>query len=156
MAVKSQGTELFFVDTLTSGTPAVTKLACPTGITGLGGPKDQIDTTCLDDTDRTFEAGLGNPGQVSVPFVLDPTATSHDVLFTLKEQGDTLNWMACLSDGTADPTIDSEDDLTPPAARSYFKFAAYISDVNIDIAGNDVVRGTLTLQRSGTVTYVSK
>lgn len=156
MALKSQNTEIFFVDTLTSGTPAVTKLACPTGITGLGGPKDQIDTTCLDNTDRTFLAGLGNPGQVSVPFILDATAVSHDVLFTLKEQGDVLNWLVGLSDGTDDPTIDSEDDLTPPANRSYFKFEAYISDVNIDIAGNDVVRGTLTLQRSGVVTYVSK
>lgn len=156
MALRSQGTELFFVDTYTSGVPAVTKLACPTGITGLGGPKDQVDTTCLDDTDRTFLAGLGNPGQVSVPFVLDPNSTSHDVLFDLKEDGAVLNWMVCLSDGTDDPTIDSEDDLTAPAARSYLKFAAYISDVNIDIAGNDVVRGTLTLQRSGTVTYFSK
>lgn len=156
MALKTQLTEIFFVDTYTSGTPAVTKLACPTGITGLGGAKDQIDTTCLDATDRTFEAGLGNPGQVSIPFILDTTSASHDVLFDIKEDGAVLNWMVCLSDGTADPTIDSEDDLTPPAGRSYFKFAAYIADVNIDIAGNDVVRGTLSLQRSGTVTYVSK
>jgi hypothetical protein len=156
MAVRSQGTEIFFVDTLTSGVPAVTKLTCPTGASGLGGARDQIDTSCLDNTDRTFLPGLGNPGQVSIPFALDPSAASHDVLFTLKEDGAVLNWMFCLSDGTADPTIDSEDDMVPPAGRSYFKFEAYISDVNIDIAGNDIVRGTLTLQRSGTVTYVSK
>lgn len=156
MALKTQGTEIFFVDTYTSGVPAVTKLACPTGLSGLGGPKDQIETTCFDDTDKTFLAGLGNPGQVNVPFILDPTAASHDVLFSLKEDGAILNWLVGLSDGTTDPTIDSEDDLTPPAGRSYFKFAAYISDVNIDINGNDAVRGTLILQRSGTVTYVSK
>jgi hypothetical protein len=156
MAIKSQLTELFFVDTYTSGVPAVTKFTCPTGITGLGGPRDQIDTSCLDNTDRTFMPGLGNPGQVSVPFALDPTAASHDVIFDLKEDGAEINWMICLSDGTADPTIDSEDDMTPPSGRSYIKFVAYVSDVSIDIAGNDIVRGTLTLQRSGTVTYVSK
>ena len=156
MAIKSQGTELYFVDTLTSGTPAVTKLTCPTGISGLGGARDQIDTSCLDATDRSFLPGLGNPGQVSVPFNLDPTSASHDILFDLKEDGAVLNWIVGLSDGTAAPTIDSDDDMTPPANRSYFKFAAYIADVNIDIAGNDIVKGTLTLQRSGQATYVSK
>jgi hypothetical protein len=92
MAIRSQGTELFFVDTYTSGAPAVTKLTCPTGISGLGGARDQIDSSCLDNTDdRTFLPGLGTPGQVSVPFTLDPTAASHDVLFDLKADGAVLN-----------------------------------------------------------------
>lgn len=156
MALTTKLTELFFVDTYTSGAPAVTKFTCPTGITGLGGAADQIDTSCLDNTDRTFLPGLGNPGQVSVPFAFDTTAASHEVLFDLKEDGAILNWMICLSDGTADPTIDSEDDMTGPSGRSYFKFQAYVADVNIDIALNEIVRGTLTLQRSGTVTYVPK
>jgi hypothetical protein len=84
------------------------------------------------------------------------STSRRTALCLIKADGAVLNWMICLSDGTADPTIDSEDDLTPPASRSYIKFQAYIADVNIDIAGNDIVRGTLTLQRSGSVTYVSK
>jgi hypothetical protein len=152
--VKTQGTELFFVDTLTSSVPAVVKLACPTGITGLGGAADQIETTCLDAlVDREYARGLGNPGQVSVPFNLIPTAVSHQLLFDLKDAGTVVSWLACLSDGSADPTtVDSNDVIVPPASRTSFGFQGYIADVTIDIATNEIVRGTLTLQRSGAVT----
>jgi hypothetical protein len=152
--VKTQGTELFFVDTLTSSVPAVVKLACPTGITGLGGAADQIESTCLDAlVDKEYIRGLGNPGQVSVPFNLIPTAVSHQLLFDLKDAGTTVSWLACLSDGSADPTtVDSNDVIVPPASRTSFGFQGYIADVTIDIATNEIVRGTLTLQRSGAVT----
>ncbi|MEN9903703.1 MAG: hypothetical protein RLZZ555_268 [Pseudomonadota bacterium] len=151
MTVKTQGTELFFADS-TATTPAMVKLTCPTGITGLGGAADQIDVTCLDaTTDRAFTRGLGNPGQVSVPFIMKPTDASHQRLFALKESGDTLNWMICLSDGSADPVYASGS-LTAPTGRTSIAFSAYIADVALDIATNEVVRGTLTLQRSGAVT----
>jgi len=152
--VKTQGTKLYFVDMLTSSVGAIIELACPTGITGLGGAADQIETTCLNaTTDRTYTRGLGNPGQVSVPFNLIPTNASHQLLFDLKEAGTTVNWLACLSDGTTAPnTLDSNDRIIAPANRTSFGFDAYIADVNIDIATNEIVRGTLTLQRSGAVT----
>lgn len=152
--VKTQGTELFFADVFTSSVAAIKKLACPTGITGLGGAADQIETTCLDATvDRVYVRGLGNPGQVSVPFNLIPTELSHQILFDLKDAGTVISWLACLSDGTADPvSLTSDDVIVPPASRTSFGFQAYISDVNIDIATNEIVRGTLTLQRSGSVT----
>jgi hypothetical protein len=150
--VKTQGTHLFFVYTQGSSEPQIVKLACPTGITGMGGPKDQIESTCLDNTqDKEYEAGLGNPGQITVPFNLIPRDFSHQTLFDLKEAGDTLEWMACLSEGTDAPTLDSNAALEAPAGRSSLGFDAYIADVNIDIATNEIVRGTLILQRSGPV-----
>lgn len=152
--LKSQGTELFLIDTLSSSDPAVLKFACPTGITGLGGPKDQIEDTCLDATvEKTFKAGLGNPGQVTVPFNLIPTNASHQILFDLKEAGTNLNWLIGFSDGTDDPALDSNDAFVAPANRTSAEFEAYISDVNIDVATNDLVRGTMLLQRSGVVTW---
>lgn len=150
-SVKTQGTELFLIDN-TASEPAVVKMSCPTGISGLGGPADQIDDTCLDADERTFVRGLANPGQVSVPFVFKPQAASHQLLFDLKEAGENLPWLICLSDGVAAPTLDSNDAFVVPTDRTCFEFVAYISDVNIDIATNEVVRGTLTLQRSGAVT----
>jgi hypothetical protein len=151
MAVKTQGTELYYCDP-TEVTPAAVKLACPTGITGLGGPADQIETTCLGDTEKTYVQGLFTPGQVSAPFNLDPTAASHQDLFTLKDAGNNLNWIICLSDGDDVPAVDSDGEFTAPADRTSFKFVAYIADINIDVATNEIVRGTLTLQRSGAVT----
>lgn len=156
--VKTQGTELFFVDTVSASAASLVKLSCPTGITGLGGAKDQIETTCLDTIgDKEFAGGLGNPGQVSVPFNLIPSDAGHQVLLDLKENGAVLDWIICLSDGTADPTLASDGlTIVPPAARSSLTFNAYISDVNIDIATNEIVRGTLTLQRSGNVSAAWK
>lgn len=154
MSIKTQGTELFFVDALTNpSTPAVVKMTCPTNASGLGGPADQIETTCLDATvDKTYVRGLGNPGQVTVPFVLDPTAASHQLLFTLKDDGSNIGWMICLSESTTDPTLDSSNNLEAPADRTSFAFEGFLSDVTIDIATNEVVRGTLIIQRSGVVT----
>lgn len=151
--VKTQGTELFFLNTVTADPAALVKLACPTGITGLGGARDQIESTCLDaTTDKEFVGGLGTPGQVSVPFNLIPREVSHQDLFALKADGRNLQWIACLSENTTDPTVTSGA-IVAPTTRSSFKFEAYVADVNIDIATNEIVRGTLTLQRSGAVTF---
>lgn len=154
--LKTQGTHLYLVDR--SGTPALVKMECPTGISGVtAGARDQIEDTCLDNTgDKTFIAGLGNPGTVSVPFVLNPQAASHQLLVDLKESGEMVDWIVLLSDGTAAPTLSVGDEITPPTTRSSFVFEAFVSDVAIDIATNEVVRGTLTLQRSGSVTATWK
>lgn len=150
--LKTQGTELFTVDELSSSVAAVLKFACPTGITGMGGAKDQLEDTCLDNTgDKTYKPGLGNPGQVTVPFNFIPSNASHQVLFDLKDAGDVLQWMVCMSDGVAVPTLDSADDLVEPAGRTTLEFQAYVADVTIDVATNEIVRGTLLLQRSGAV-----
>lgn len=151
--VKTQGTELFFVDS-ENPTTDIVKMACPTGIQGLGGPRDQIETTCLDTTgDKEFVAGLGNPGQVTVPFNLIPREGSHQQLFALKEAGTTLHWIECLSESQTDPTLDSDGAFVPPDDRSSFMFDGFIADVNIDAATNEIVRGTLIIQRSGSVVF---
>ena len=152
--LKTQGTELFFIDTLSSAIGAIVKLGCPTGITGLGGAADQIEVTCLDTTDdKEYRRGLGNPGQVSVPFNFIPSDSSHQVLFDLKNAGTVTEWLIGFSDATTDPTLDTNDDFVVPASRTCAQFTAYIADVNIDVATNEIVRGTLTLQRSGVVDW---
>jgi hypothetical protein len=154
MSIKTQGSELFFADTLSSSVAQVMKMACPTGITGLGGPADQIEDTCLDDLDdKSFAGGLGNPGQVTVPFVMKPWEGSQQTLWDLKASKETIEWMIGLSDGIGNnPTLDSNDALVAPEDRTSFGFRGYVADLNIDIATNEVVRGTLLIQRSGSVT----
>lgn len=153
MSVKTQGTHVFVVDTLTSSDPYVLKMACPTAVTGLGGASSQVNDTCLDDlVDESFSPGLGSPGQVNVPFVLKPSEASHQVLFDMWDSKERYQWMIALSDGEDPPTLDSDDQMVPPADRSSLRFMAYVADLNIDIATNEVVRGTLVLQRSGPIT----
>ena len=152
-SVKTQGSKLFLIDVLSASVAAVVAMECPTGITGLGGAADQIEDTCLDDIeDKSFLRGLGNPGQVTVPFIFKPQAMSQQVLWDMKEAGDTYHWMIGLSDGISIPTLDAGDAFAiPPTSRTFFKFEAYVADLNIDIATNTIVKGTLTLQRSGAV-----
>ena len=154
--IKTQGTELFLLNTITGSSAEILKMSCPTGITGLGaGAKSQIDVTCLDATeDQEFIPGLGAPGQVSVPFNFIPTAESHQgVLTELKESGLVFDWLIGFSDGKALPTVGAGDSLEWPTARTAAKFQAYISEVSIDAATNDRVTGTMTLQRSGRVQW---
>lgn len=158
-SIKSQGTSIFVVDHLSASSPAVLKMVCPTAVTGLGGAADQIDDTCLGDlVDKSYTKGLGNPGPVNIPFVLKATAAgsvelAHQFLFDLKEDGSTVSWLIGLSDGVAEPSsLDSDDVMVPPAARSFLGFLGYLADLTIDIATNEVVRGTLIVQRSGVVT----
>lgn len=154
---RTQGTQIYFIDSSTTDGPELVTMTCPTGLSGLGGARDQIEDTCLDNTDeKTFVAGLGNPGTISVPFIFNPQTASHGLLFDLKSRGDTLLWAVGLSDGTAAPTIQSDNDIIVPSTRSWFEFSGFVSDVNIDIATNEVVRGTLTIQRSGAVTFTRK
>ena len=151
MSIKTQGTNLYFID----GSSVVT-MGCPTGITGLGGTRDQIETTCLNATDdKSYVSGLGNPGQISVPFVFSPSDTSHQKLLALHDTGAVTDWMIGLSDGTAAPTIVSGQ-LSMASTRTAASFDAFVADINVDIATNEVVRGTLTLQRSGSVAWSYK
>jgi len=153
--LKTQGTELFVIDVLTSSEPAILKFACPTGITGLGGAADQLEDTCLDAlTDKTFKRGLGNPGQVSVPFNFIPSNASHQtVIADMKDDGRVFDWLIGFSDDDTAPTLDSNDAFVSPAARTTAHFLGYIADVTIDIATNEIVRGTMIIQRSGAVTF---
>lgn len=151
--VKTQGSELYLVDaSVTSSDPELVKLDCPTGVQGLGGAKDQIETTCLDTVgDKEYTGGLGNPGQVTVPFNFIPRAFSHRSLLALKKSGAVLAWILCLSESTEAPTVDSDGNIVAPTTRSSFEFSGYVADVNFDIATNEIVRGTLLIQRSGDV-----
>lgn len=149
--LKTQGTELFFINPFTTAIDLL-KFACPTGITGLGGPADQLDDTCLDSTERTYKQGLKAPGPVTVNFNFIPTNTSHQIIKQLYDSGRDIQWIIALSDGTSAPTQTSAGGMNPPVSRSSIRFNGYVADFNLDVATNEIVRGTMTIQRSGTYT----
>lgn len=162
--VTTQGTKLYFIDAVTQTNTEIVKMACPTGITGVGGgARDQLDDSCLDTIgDKTVKPGLGNPNTMTIPFNLVPRDYSHPALFELKELGTVLHWMVVLSDNEDDPNnvsftpaIGGDEEFTVPADRSSVTFDAFISEVNLDFASNEIVRGTLTLQRSGSLVFTA-
>ena len=147
-AIKSQKTEIYWASAAT----AVTKLVCPTNISGLGGARDQVDTTCFDDEERTFLPGLGNPGQVTVAFNVHKGELSHEDVLALKASGAVVSWGIYSSDSATAPTAVGSV-MQVVATRVSAIFNGYVSDVNIDIAGNDIWKGTVTIQRSGEVAF---
>lgn len=146
MAVRTKGTELWLLKP--GSTPEIVKIGCPTGISGLGGAKSQIETTCLDSEEQEFVAGFAQPGAITVNLDFDPAKISHQELWGLSESGDEVTWVIGFSDGTAPPTA-TGGSLTFPATRTYIEFQGYVSDLPLDFALNDVVKSTMQIQRSG-------
>lgn len=149
MARLTKGTQLYFLD---PDTDAVTKVVCPTGITGLGGSRDQIPTTCLDSEEAESLPGNAQPGTVNVPIQFDQTEASHVRLFELFQATDQtlLQWAIGLSDGIGiPPTSGDSTGFVLPSTRTFFTFAGYIADFPVDFALNSVQQGTMTIQRSG-------
>lgn len=147
--ILTQGTRLFFA----LSDSEILKVACPTGITGLGGAGDQIDTTCLDSEEREFARGMLNPAAITVPINFIPASAAHQALIALRESGALVSWMIAMSDNTGTPsTLDSNSRLISPGPTTA-EFLAYVADLNVDIATNEIVRATVTLQRSGAVEW---
>lgn len=147
--VETRGTRLYF----RYSDSEILKVACATGITGLGGAGDQIETTCLDSDEREYARGMLNPGPLSVPINFIPKSAAHQRLTDLRETGETVSWMIVLSDQTGEPnSVDTDNRLVSPGPTTV-EFLGYVADFNIDIATNEIVRATLTIQRSGGVTW---
>lgn len=144
MAIKTQGTELYFID---PDTFAVTKVGCVTTITGLTAARDQIETTCLDSAARTYEAGMATPGAAQFGINFDTADASHVRLHELYVEGTKVDWALGWSDGTAVPTSDSTA-FNLPTSRSWIEFNGYISDLPFDFALNTVVTSNVSIQVS--------
>lgn len=152
--LRTQGTEIWFLDTVTDSNSTVRKLYCPTAINGLGGgTRDQLDDTCLDNrTTKTFKAGLSNPSSMSIPFNFIPSGEfNQQSLWALKADGGNVKWIVGFEDGTAAPTIDDDLEWVPPTSpnRTTMEFVGFVNELTIDAGTNDIVKGTLTIQVSG-------
>jgi hypothetical protein len=153
MAVKTQGTMMYFID---PADDSVVKVGCITSVSGINAARDQIEVTCLDSQARIYEAGLGTPGAATFCINFDPQDASHERLHELYVAGDKLNWALGWSDGTAAPTADSNGEFVAPSSRSFILFNGYISDLPFDFALNAVVASSVSVQVSDFPTLVGK
>jgi hypothetical protein len=132
----------------------VVTVGCVTALTGLTAARDQIETTCLDSTARTYVAGMATPGAAQFTINFDPSDSSHVRLHELYVEGLDLDFALGWSDGTAAPTSDSTA-FTTPTTRTWILFSGFISDLPFDFALNTVVTSNVSIQVSGFPTLVA-
>jgi hypothetical protein len=145
MAVKTQGSDLFFVDPYDN---TVIKVGCVTSISGINAARDQIEVTCLDSEARIYEAGLASPGTATFTINFNPQDDSHVRVHELYVVGTKLNWALGWSDGTATPTADSDGEFVAASSRSWILFNGYIQDFPFDVNLNSVVQSNVSVQVS--------
>jgi len=145
MAVKTQGSDLYFVDPADN---SIIKIGCVTQVSGINAARDQIEVTCLDSTARMYVAGLGAPGAATFGINFDPQDETHVRTHQLYVEGADLNWALGWSDGTAAPTATSEGEVVADESRSWIVFKGYISDFPFDVALNSVVQSNVSIQVS--------
>lgn len=149
--MRTAGTELFFLDPVDC---SVVQVGCPTSITGLDSTIEQLETTCLESTARTYEAGLATPGTASFTLNLDPQDASHTRLLELKAAGLSTKWVIGFPDaiGTAPTgTTDSDGEcaFVLPSNRTWLEFEGFVNSYAFDFSLNALITATVGIQVSG-------
>ena len=157
MTIKSQGTDLYTIDPATG---ALLDVGCITSLDGIDTAIDQIETTCLNDITRTYEAGLSTPGAATFGLQFDPSEVNHIRLHQLKTAGTQLKWAIGFSDGTVAPTTgtDSSGDseFVLPPTRSWLVFDGYMNSFPFTFGLNTMVTSTVGIQVSGEPVLIPK
>lgn len=144
--LRSQGTELFFLDTTIKKIPNLADI-------GEHGPQaDDIETTNLDSLAKEFLTGLADNGELPLQLNLDPTSLVHQRLSALAGTGQRLTFCMCLSDGTDPPTVTSGALVIPVVTgRTSFVFSASVKSFRKAFKANDASRVTCALRISGAI-----
>lgn len=150
--MRTAGTTLWVLDP--DNACAALQIGCPTSITGLDSTVEQIETTCLESTARTYEAGLATPGTATFTLSLDPQDESHVRLLELKAAGDNLQWAIGFPESQDPPVggLDSAGDCTftsLPTTRTWVTFEGFVNSYAFDFSLNAVITATVGVQVSG-------
>lgn len=153
MAIETQGTTLYAID---PDDESLIEVGCVTSIDGVDTTNEQIETTCLEDTARTYVSGLATPGAATFTINTDTSDATHVRLHVLKKRGDTLQWAIGWSDGTADPTVDSAGSFNLPTTRSWLQFSGFMTSYPFGFQQNAVVQSNIGIQISGDPSLFAK
>lgn len=158
MAIKTQGTQLYFIDDTNSAGCVIVGVECSTSMSGLSNPREQIETTCLESDTRQYEGGLSTPGQLTVSINFDPSLESHMRLYELwRANGPNSKFAIGLGiPVNVEPTVTSDCEFDYPTTRTFVEFEGYIADIPLEIALNSVVTSAVSIQISGPYTVFPK
>ncbi len=145
--IETKGTRLYFAVSASE----ILKVACPTGIGAISAPATAVSTTCLDSDRSESRPGMKEWAQIAVPVNYIPNSAAHQALEALEESQEVVPWLEILSDQTGVPTtLDSDGYIVSPGPTTN-GFMAYVVDFSTEKGLNEIVRGTLTLQPSGSL-----
>ena len=153
MAIETQGTYLYTID---PDTGDVIEVGCVTSIDGIDTTNEQIETTCLQSSTRTYKGGLATPGAASFGINFDTADASHVRLHQLKVAKTVLPWAVGFSDGTTQPSVDSNGEFITATSRSWIVFNGFMTSFPFTFAQNAVVQSTVGIQISGEPTVIAK
>lgn len=162
MSIKTQGTEFWAYNPISQ---KLLDLGCITSIDGIDSTIEQIETTCLKDAARSYEAGLATPGQASFEVQFDPDNPDHITLQQWKTAGLQLEWFVGFrqedDDGVlvtpgAAPEVSAGGVIDLPGERAWIIFQGFMSGFPFGFAQNDVVRSGVTIQISGDPEVIPK
>lgn len=150
--MKAQGTELYAID---PADDSLIIIDCITSIDGLDVQVEQNEVTCLQDTARRYEAGLGTPGTATFGIYTNPfESPNHVRLHQIKVAGLTVRWAVGWSDATGTPptiTPDSNGDgeFVLPDTRTWITFEGFMNSYPFSFAQNASVASNIGIQVSG-------
>lgn len=151
--IRTQGSEIWILDTTQSPAPLV-KIGNVSEYGDFGPQSDDIDTTNLESTAVEKISGLPDNGDATLNINFADNA-SHQLLWDICGTGERFYFLIGYSDGTADPTTDGTT-ITPPALRTSDLFLASVKSFRKSVKKNDVIRATVALAISGSVTTTWK
>ena len=149
MSILSQGTQIYALVPTAANLAAfeILEIECATAFSPGGNPADQIETTCLSESVRSYMRGLRTPGQASLTLNADPRNASHVRLHQLSEDDniENIRWAVGWSDGKGiNPTVGAAGALQ--ALNLTSAGAGYTSAPVVAITGGGGTGATATAQ----------
>lgn len=152
--IRAQGTELYLID---PDTFALLTVGCVTTLDGIDATWEQIETTCLEDTDKSFEPSVRSPGQMTFGINFDPSNAVHNRLHALYEAGTVdIKFAVGMSDGTDAPVVDSNNDWELPTTRTWINFLGFFTSFPFNFTQGQLVQPSIGVQISGGKTLTPK
>lgn len=146
MSIKTQGTDLYFIE---PDDGSLVEVGCTTSIDSAGATRAVFTIPpCLSDTTGAASKSPGELTPATLTFGLnaDPTDESHVRLHELLVEGEIVKFALGWSDGTADPTVSSNQAFVLPTSRTWLTFSGFVSAFPFNFAANAVVATTVSVE----------